>query len=444
MRYRILFVTLIGSSLLLVSQLQATTVELGLKDLIRLTIDNNPQLDVATQQYHQNKGQLIQAESGYLPRIALGASVGRLHVKDLQPVDEDNVLSGGVSGSQLLYDFGRTIGTIEASQYAGEAAKANLQQILHDVIFLIKDAYFSVLEQRSLVNVARQAVDNYEQHLYRAKKYFQAGVRTKIDITNGELELANAKLNLLRAKSNLKSSRVQLEQIVGLRPNRGDYMISSTHGAIEELADNVPPYAYSLDELLQTAMIERPGLEQLGQLYLSSEASLKSVRGDNWPRLSANGSYDTYETDIQSLNDQWQLTAQLNWEIFSGFETEGKIVEARARMLEFGAAKHELELAVIQDVTDSLLRVEENREAIDIADLAVTLAAKNLTLADGRYKAGLGDIIEFNDAQLNYTSAQSDLISTFYSYLTELARLERAAGINPDVPPDMVEKLLRK
>lgn len=422
----------------------AATAVLTLEDLLPLALKNNPQLDIALQQFRQSEGRETQAKSGYLPRLKVGASLGRVYVDNLQPTDEDDVINGGVSASQLIYDFGKTVGGIDSARFSKEATRANLEQQLHDVVLLVKQAYYTVLENKALVVVAEQAVNNYEQHLYRAKKYFEAGVRTKIDIINAELELANAKLNLLRKRSDLKTSRVQLEQLLGIKPNSGDYQVATIHSDISTLAGSVPENSYNLKALLSDALKDRPGFRQLEQLVAAAEATVKSVQGENWPQLSAQGSYDVYETDISSLADQWQVAAMLSWEIFSGFETQGKLVEARANMLEISASKHELELAIIQEVTDSYLRAEENREAVVIADLAAGLAKRNLELAEGRYQAGLGDMIEFNDAQLNYTSSQSDLISTYFAYLTAIAGLERAAGINPGLPENSITEIMNR
>jgi len=415
-----------------------------LPDLIAIALEKNPQIDIATQQYAQSKGQVTQAQSGYLPRLSIGGTGGQIHIYDLHPEEEDTVLNTNINASQLIYDFGKTIGTIQSSKFIQQAAGSNLEQKLQDVIFQVKEAYYSVLEKNTLVSVAQQAVTNYQQHLYRAKKYFEAGVRTQIDITNAELELANTRLNLLRSNSNVKTARVKLEQLIGTKPNGGNYTLVVTGGPLESLSKNLPPIGPTLDQLLETARVQRPGLHQLEQLVFAAEASIKRAEGENWPLISANGSYDQYETDLPTFNDQWQITAALTWEIFSGFETKGKIMEAKGKMLEVTASKHELELAIIQDVTDSYLRAEENYDGVDIADLAVQLAKQNLGLAEERYKAGLGDMIEFNDAQLNYTLSQSNLVSIYYGYLTALARRDRAAGINLEISEDKLQELLNQ
>lgn len=417
--------------------------EIGLAELIPLTLEHNPQVDIARQQFNQSTGLLTQAKSGYLPRFTAEAGTAQAQIKDLTPEDKDMVLNGSLSASQLIYDFGRTTGQIDAGRFNREAAKSNMNQTLQDVVLQLKTAYYSTIEKIHLVTVYEQAVTTYEQHLYRAKKYFEAGVRTQIDITNAELELANAQLNLLRANSNVKTALVKLEQIIGIKPNNGDYSPKTDSTPVTSLADSLPVLDLPLDRLLDMAVKQRPGLARLEQLLSAAAASLKQVEAEYWPTLNANAFYDKYETDLQILNDQWQIGAGLTWELFSGFETEGKVIEARGRMMEISSSKDELELAIIQDVTDSFLRAEEHRDSVKIANLAMHLAKRNLELAEGRYKAGLGDMLEFNDAQLNYTESQSDVISTYFSYLTALARINRAAGISPEISVEKMNSLLQ-
>ncbi len=404
----------------------------SLDDLVEVALENNPQIEIAEQQYQQSQGLLTQAKSAYLPHVAVGADYGRTHFDNLDPNGEDNVGHGLISGSQLIFDFGKTTGLIDASRYSTAAADSNLLQQIQNVVFQVKQNYYSVLEKDQLIRVAEQAVDTYIQHLYRVKKYFQAGVRTKIDVTNASVELANARLDLLRANSNLKTARVNLEQILGIRPNNGNYTLQKNELPFEQLAPNKPPMHESLETLLQTASQYRPELKRVHSMVQASEASLTQAKGDYFPSIQATGAYDAYETDLISLQDQWHLAIGLNWEIFSGFETEGKVAEAQSRFRELQASLRDLELAIIQDVTNSFLKADENREGVDIADQTLTLARENLDLAEGRYKAGLNDMIEFNDAQLTYTRSQTDLVSTYYNYLTALARIEFATGIITD------------
>ncbi len=435
-----LVMTIVLLQLLTTSVLAAPGIPYSLDSLIEIALKNNPQIEIALQQYQQSEGGITQAKSGYLPHLTVGADYGRLYTDNLQPVDEDNFAHGLISASQLIYDFGRTTGLIDASIYSSVAADSNLLQKIQNIVFQVKANYYSVLEKEQLIDVAQQAVDTYVQQLYRAKKYFEAGVRTKIDVTNASVELANARLDLLRANSNLKAARVKLEQILGTIPDNGNYTVEQKVKGLEQLAPTKPPMPLNLDGLLDTASLFRPELKRVHSLVQATEASLTQVKGDYFPSILASGSYDAYETDLTNLQDQWTLAVGLTWEIFSGFETEGKVAEAKSKMRELQASLRELELAIIQDVTDSYLRADENREAVDIEAQTLKLARENLDLAEGRYKAGLNDIIEFNDAQLTYSRSQSNLVSAYYTYLTALARIEYSTGVIADTEGKPIDK----
>ena len=86
-------------------------------------------------------------------------------------------------------------------------------------------------------------------------------------------------------------------------------------------------------------------------------------------------------------------------------------------------------------MTDSYLRAEENLEGVNVAHETLILAKENFHMASERYKAGLNDMIEYNDAQLLLSRAQSNLIGTYYDYLTALSRLEHAVGVTPVFEP---------
>ncbi len=60
--------------------------------------------------------------------------------------------------------------------------------------------------------------------------------------------------------------------------------------------------------------------------------------------------------------------------------------------------------------------------------LSVDLATQKLSLAQQRYKAGLSDMVELNDAKLGYTKSKGDLVNTYYSYLLSIANLEYMIG----------------
>ncbi len=426
---------ILSVALIIVSSVgvEAETLELTLEELLIIGLGKSPQIEIARQQYLGSEGVLTQAKSGYLPHLSTGAQFGRMYIDELAPVDEDNLTTGYLRISQLIYDFGRTTGFIDASSYNRDAAAENFNEISQDVVFKIKRAFYQVLEKQRLIKVSEEAVANYEQQLYRTQKFYEAGIRAKIDVTNAEVNLSNQRLALLRAQSDLKIARTNLENVIGIKPNEGNYELVSNEPPLEKLAATKPKLPATLDDLLLVAHEERPGLARYELLVKAAESSLDRAEGGYWPVFDTGAEYQAYESELSALADQWQIQIGLTWEFFSGFETEGRVAESRAQLAEIEAVLREFELALAREVTDSYLRAQANRDGVDIADHSLAMAIENLKLADGRYKAGISDILEYNDAQLLYIENQTNLVITYYNYLTALADIERSIGMTPEL-----------
>lgn len=406
----------------------ADIVLLSLDDLIRIALTNNPQVDSAFEQRNQREGQLTQARSSYLPRLSINGNYSRVKIDGLQPEDEDNMAHGGASVSQLIYDFGETTGAIAAGHANLEASVANTEQVSQGIVLQVRQACYNVLEKKHLIKVAEQAVSNYEQHLDRAKEYFKAGVRTRIDVVNAEVELSSARLRLLQSQYDLKSARVALERILGKIPNNGRYDLIPILDGLDRLGDKIPHLPGPLEQLLETANEQRQDIKQQKAFIKTAEAVIRQADSGYWPSIGATAGLDAYDTELPTFQDQWNVGVGLTWELFSGFRTRGRLVEAKALRRENLYRLYDLELLVTQDVTDSLIRADENRESVLLNMETVRLATENLNLASERYKAGLNDMIEYNDAELRYTTALGNLVSSYFSYLAALARIEYAIG----------------
>ena len=429
---------------LTISEVHNTPVQkvtIDLEDLITIALKNNQIIEVVRQKQVQSQGQLTQAWSGYLPHLSVEGRYYYAERKDsslqsrsdsVATNDENgDVVQRGANLSQLIYDFGKTTGAIDAGKLSLEAAKASLQRQVQDIIFQVKAAYNNVLEKQRLIDVADESVKGFEQHLGRANLYLKAGVRTKIDVINAEVELSNANMSLLKAQYSLKTARVALEQVLGTKPNQGEYILDSDEVQLDNILASMPPVPDTLDNLIKKAMDQRPDIIQLKKLTEAAKANLKRVTGDYWPSIKADAKYNDYNTKLSSYEDNWEIGLTANWELFSGLHTKGAAVEAQGRLLESKALLQDLQLAIVKDVTESYLRADENRESVKIALQTLELAKKNIILAEKRYQSGANDVIEFNDAQISLTRAKGELVITYFGYLTAFAGIEHAIGKIP-------------
>ncbi|MFT5701256.1 MAG: outer membrane protein [Desulforhopalus sp.] len=420
---------------------------LTLNDLITIALTKNRLLEVVKQQQAQSRGQLTQARSGYLPQLSAEGRYSYIEREESAgerneastsesssgsgEMEKDDVVHGAVSFSQMIYDFGKTSGAIEAGKINLLASNAKLHRQIQETVFQVKSAYYSILEKRRLIDVANEAVISFKQHLDRASLYRRAGVRTKIDVISAEVELSNARMNLVGAEYDLKSAKVALEQILGVQPHGGEYVLYQHEIRLDNILETMPPVPEKLEPLLDEAMSSRPDVIRLSLLTESAGANLKATKGDYWPSVAAQANYNNYDTELSLYKDSWEVGLLASWDLFSGLQTKGAQAEAQGRFLENKAQLQDLQLVVVRDVTESYLRAVENKERVKIALKTLALGKENVALAEKRYESGANDVVEYNDAQLSLTRTRNDLVVTYYGYLTALAGIEYAGGKLP-------------
>jgi outer membrane protein len=269
-------------------------ISLTIEDLMDIAFIHNRMIEVVRQKVAQSEGQLTQARSGYLPHASVqgryfyterqdsGAnSSGITEVVDplLDDTEEDDILHGAANITQLIYDFGKTTGAISVGKSNVAAENAHLQRQLQDVIFQVKRAAYNVLEKMRLIDVATESVKSFEQHLGRAKVYYKAGVRTKIDDINAEVELSNARMGLLRAEYNLKLARVALEQVLGDKPNAGKYVLVSDKVDLDNVIKSMPPVPFTLKSAVGDALELRPDSILLKNIVGGVQGKTKKIKG---------------------------------------------------------------------------------------------------------------------------------------------------------------------
>ena len=106
----------------------------------------------------------------------------------------------------------------------------------------------------------------------------------------------------------------------------------------------------------------------------------------------------------------------------------GRVREAEQNLVASTAALTGEQLQVRFDVEQAQATLLGNRESVVAAQDAVDNAREQLRLAEGRYQAGVGTIIELSDAQVQLTNAAAQLVQAQYNLSTARARLLAALG----------------
>jgi len=331
----------------------------------------------------------------------------------------DNYLLG-VSAFQYLFDFGRTRGLIDQRRAEADVEQARLKLVEIGLVFEVTRAYANLLAAAQTVKVYDKAVAQRQEHVHEAEVKSQAGLKPEIDVYTTKAELARAKLNLVDARNAVDTGRVALDNAMGLGANAPDYDLAEvlTYQEITE----------PLDTYLHLAFRQRPDLRMLEDEARATGAQIAEYRSDYLPTVGATAGYSARGQDLPASNN-FDVGVLISWPIFNGFLTDHEVAEAKLRQEAIAHSIEDIRQRIFLQVKSGFLDWQASLQRIHRAEQTVAASRAELDLAEQRYEAGLGNIIELTDAQRRFTEDEAGYINALAGFSTAKAALERDAGI---------------
>lgn len=341
----------------------------------------------------------------------------------------DQRWSADVKVVQSIYEGGRIQSAVRTARLTREQALLNHQTAIDDVVRDLRIAYSDVLLGEQLITVQEASVKLLEEELRETRKRFDAGTVPQFNVLRAEVELANARPRLIRARNTYRIAKDTLATLLG------ETIPRDIEDVRLQLTDKLDSRAVEmkLSDALTKAFEGRSELAALRKTVSLREQQLVDARAGYKPSVQVFAGYGAKSSQFSSdLTDElhgWQAGAQLNWDIFDGFLTQGRVEQAEA-----------LRDSANEDVTDITRRIElevrtawssfvEAREVLESQQKVQEQAQEALRLADARVAAGTATQLDVLNAQTALTEARSTQAQALRDYAVARARLERAIGI---------------
>ena len=400
--------------------------------LITMALKYSPDINVSRLDVNIAQQGVNSAESYTLPSLDANLATGYGGSK-FRSEDFDNalVLSGTLTASQLLYDFGKTTGVIDGAMSDVNASDARLKQVISNKIFEVKNGYYRFLQDKSLLRVHHENIELNEKQLYRSKRYFEAGIRTKIDITDAKVRLIEAQLALQNNGYDIKLDRVNLKKIIGLPSSKKLGDVYQEELNFSNLYESLPRVELNLEDAENFAYVHRYELKSYEYAINTAKANLRSSDAEYYPEIYATGEYSAQHVDSAQVfipEQQYRATVNAKWNLFSGFKTDAEVEEAKIALIRSRSLYESAKLSIKQEVDEAYIYLFKNRDTVKLSQSLSVAAKEKHTQAQKRYEHGLSDYIELQQARQNYIDSLASLVTSYYDYYRAEAGLDRAMG----------------
>lgn len=396
------------------------TLDLG--RCIDIALDNHPTVMAAQGSLNASRSRVTQARSGYYPQLGASSSYSRVY-----PGGSSTSWSGSSHYDQYqdslnlkgtILDFGKTSASVDVQALNADASRADLEDATSRIVLGVKQAYYGILQAKQSLEANAEEVVQFQRHLDQARRFYEVGIRPKIDVTRAEVDLTQARLNLLKAENGLRIAKITLNNAMGL-PDAPGYEVENT--AVFQ------DYSIDLETALKRGYDARPDLASAAAKREAAQRSIDLARSGHYPVLSGNAGYGWSGQDYP-LNREWTLGATLDVPLFSGFLTRSQVEEARASLEVAKANEEYIRQDIRFEVEQAYYNLKDAREAIVLAEVSVRQAEENRELAQGRYAAGVGSSMEVTDALVSEIGAKTAHINSLYFYRLAIAEMEKAMG----------------
>lgn len=332
----------------------------------------------------------------------------------------------------LLLDFGGRGADVEEATRALFAADFTHNATIQNVVLLVEQAYYQYLNAKGLKVAEEASLKSARESLSAADERHRAGVSTIADVLQARTAFSQAELALESVDGQIQTIRGSLATAMGVPAN-----LPVEAG---ELPQEIPvdAAAESVERFIAKAEAERPDLAAARLTALKAESHIRSVRAEGLPALFANGTVNRiyyYNPLSVSHADVYSGAILLRIPVFTGWKNTYDVLKAREDAEGARAQVEILADQVILQVWTSYYNLKTAAQQVKTARELFASARQSEEVAAGRYKAGVGSILDLLTAQTAFANARAQEVQARASWFLAMAQLAHDTGALP--PPSV-------
>jgi outer membrane protein len=402
------------------------TRKLKLNEVVIAVLCHNPDTRAAYLSLLAQADTYATSYSSYFPTVTGSVDASRSTAFTDDSKSTSIGKSSGISAAMTLYDFGQREISIDIAELALTAAGYSYDSALQGMIATALQSYYRLLTSQNAVEVAKESERYALESFEAAQLRHELGLVPLADALQAKGSYSQAQLATQQSENQLSQNQAALAVLMGLP--------ADTPMQVAELDDSnlmKEPFGGKVKEVMALARNKRVDLLASRTQLESSRASLKSLRRSQLATISAGVSGGINDTGYFSGNTSrsQSIGISVSVPIFNGFRDTYTMHAARKQLQAQEALLTRTELNVEQDVWSAWQNYETAKQSWEVNWDQMATATQLRDVALGRYKEGIGSILDVLNAQLQYSNALQSQLQTRFNLLTTRVDLVRAAGV---------------
>jgi outer membrane protein TolC len=391
-------------------------VRLSLKQAEDLAIRNNYQLNASLHRLEQGYYVYKASKAYFKPKFSLSS--------ELEIAKNQRGLDSALRMIQPLFDK-VAFYTLKESQIQWEILRLDVQRQICELLFQVREAYYTVLLNQAHLAVDQIVVQLWEEELKRQKCRLELGLTIPFEFNQVNLHLKEAWSDYYATQSEMRSSQIKLLTILGFPPHTVLHLV--------EQKISLPSSQWqecSFKQWKQWALQYCPKLKQQQFSYLLSQNKISQTKAENVPTLSfyanaghryINNGFDNQPYIGLGLNLDWTLYDPSN---------QQRIKQAREGSRELAASYCQLELEIDAMIDYLLVEMDKAYVAYLNSQERAVLAEEGVRMATKQHQLGLISSFEYRDAIKSLHEAQQQVNQSKFDLYHTYDQLIQQTGLD--------------
>ena len=373
----------------------------------------NPTLRAARIGIDESRAQEVTA---YLrPNPSFTASVDQLDPFTPNPYRPLANVFPSISGSYLHERNHQRELRQESAQRATGIAQSQLADQERTLLFNLRNAFVQTLQQKAVLNLARENLAYYDRLLGVNRDRFRAGDIARVDLTRLELQRVQFETDVQTATVNLRTAKIQLLTLLNDRTPVDQFDVTGPY----DFGDQLIP----LEDLRMIALETRPDLKAAMQAVDKAQTDHKLA--------VANGSTDpTFGVDIARnppISAYFGVNVTIPVRIFD--RNQGEKARTQLDIGRNERLRDAAEAQVYSDVDSAYATINSSLTLLrPYKQSYLQQAVEVRDTVSFSYQRGGASLLDFLQAQQDYRTIELSYLNLIGSYLTAANQLNLAVG----------------
>jgi TolC family type I secretion outer membrane protein len=386
-------------------------------DVLDLAICNNPQTREVWAAARLAAAQIGLARSAWLPTLNSKLSENRVKLDSRYETQK----SAALTLSWLAFDFGARDAALENAQQLMLAATATQLATIQNLFLSALQAYYTAQASQAAVSSTQQAEQAAQTSLAAAEVRYRVGAGTPADRLQAQTAFSQATLNRIRAEGEARNALGSLANVMGFEPNKNIVLLPTA------MLPSGQAFQRDIDSLMQEAANIRPDLRAAEAQVNAAQAGIEQARAQGRPTVTLTTG-PSWQESAHVSSHGGTLGVAVNVPIFAGLDTTYRIRAAQAQVESKSALRDRLRKQVALDVWKAYQSLTTATQTLQTTHDLLASAEQSERVALGRYKAGVGNVIDVLTAQTALASARLQRIQASLDWNVYRATLAQAVG----------------